>query len=93
MPYLPDVTVIEHFGGTPPDLVDYPKNYDPNKKRGEKSHANGVRAHNESRAFDTIRALLRRMGRFDVRENTSYGDILRIGVFMWFVPSERSCMN
>lgn len=93
MRYLPATTVIEHLGGTPPALVDYPKNYDPNKKRGEKSHANGVRAHNESRAFDAIRALLRATGRFDIRENTSYCDILRIGVFFGLLPRERNCVD
>lgn len=79
MPRLPDDTVIERLGGTPPEPVNHPKKISPGKEWNEKSLANAIRAHNEDRAYDTIRELLLATGRFNISSTTSHLNLLLIG--------------
>ena len=80
--YLSGDVAIERLGGIIPAHVNYPKK----PRKDSKSHANGVRAHNEELRYNEIRRLLQGM-RYRVDGRTSYLDLLRMGASIVCYPA------
>ena len=76
---LTGYAVIKHFGGVPPDHVNYPKKDDPSRIRCDKGKKNAIRTHNEDLACERIRGLLLATGRFNIPDTTSRQNLLQIG--------------